>query len=221
MRNCLLVVAALTLLTPSSADAQAIITRIEEDWEIHIKDPDANEGTPQLLNIISPRDALWGTHFMLELNHTTYPNFANGGLQLQSWLGDEPTDYTSLVNAGKLSTPGEVIHYTITMWVTPENSKVHCEITGHSHEEDDSKKSWGGDFGGNGSFKLSAYTILTNLNQYCRHCSTGNSAICVAAHNVNKFCNCEVRYYSGETLISTDSEEKVLHSYQDLVETDQ
>ena len=219
--TCLLAGLALSTLLSSAAEAQGVVTKIEEDWEVHLNDPEVFDGTPELVHIISPREELWGTHFYLELNHNSQPEFSAGGLQLQRWLGNYVLDYKTLGGKGRLNSSNEVIKYTITMWVTPDNNKVHVEVSGTSSHPAGGDTSWG-QFGGNGDLKLSGYTVLEDLAGYCRHCSTENTSVTVAAHNIKKFVNTEVRYYNEDTLLSTDSEDQVLHTYQDYVtETDE
>lgn len=209
-----LVAVALLCLTADNLQAQANITKIEEDWEIHLLGPDEADGTPQIANIISPWVDLWGTNFILELNHCNYPEFNAGGLQLQRWVGENFNAYTTVTKA-RLYKSDEVIHYTITMWLTGDR-RIHCKVAGTCTNATGTATSWG-TFGQDGTFKLTGSTIASDLNSYSRESSLSNASVVTAAHRVSKFCNCEVRYYSGNTLIRTDSDERPVHEYQELV----
>ena len=78
-------------LTETLAIAQddaATVMRVEEDWEILIGTPDADNDGPQIMNVISPTGDITAQHAVLEINHQTFPDFYGGGMQLQVWTGD-------------------------------------------------------------------------------------------------------------------------------------
>ncbi len=82
---------SMTLLSTSAVKAQnpQPIVRIEEDWFLQINNPDAGNDAPQIINVISPTSLLSDLHAILELNHSTLPDYQSGGMQLQVWKDEE------------------------------------------------------------------------------------------------------------------------------------
>ena len=72
--------------------------------------------------------------------------------------------------------------------------------------------SWG-DFGGQGYLRSSASTGLHDLMAYNSEVSLQHSRVGYASHRVKKLARTAVRYYAGNTLIATNSTERIVHQY--------
>ena len=203
-----LATAFLTTLIPMVASAvdegNGLITRVEEDWQIDIGTPNPDENAPEITTVISPRGDLKKEYAVFELNNATQPSFEKGGLQLQCWYHEYHIYSSHHLNNTSLQIPNETINYTMTMSLN-DASGLNFEI------ENGSSQSWG-PFGKGlgGSLKLSWPTNLSNLNQYNPQTSVDSSRVGFASQRVKKVALKAVRYYSGGTLVRTDSTPRVV-----------
>ncbi|MGH7199949.1 MAG: hypothetical protein ACREJB_05050 [Planctomycetaceae bacterium] len=190
----------------SSADAQnPAITRIEEDWVIQIGTPDPSTDSPQIIVSTSPTGSLGGHHTVFEINHHTLPDYCAGGLALQRWHGNYCWSHEHFPGScNSLSTAGETI--TFTMKLSVANGYLDWDV------DNASSTTWG-NFGNDGHLKLTTSTSLTDLGLYSPDASKANSHVSYASHQVQKLAIKEVRYYSGSTLVNTDTTERVVHQY--------
>jgi hypothetical protein len=169
--------------------------RVEEDWEIVVNEPASNTNAPQLINTISPTWHNQGQYAIFEVNHITQPVYEQGGWQLQRWYGDIYRTARTSTPAAVLSTPGETITYTLALSVTSGVLKYEL-LNGQS-------QSWGA-FGGPNE-NLSVASLYSNLNGYSTSLSVNNAKVGFASHRVARFALKEVRWYSGGSLVQTDS----------------
>ncbi|WP_166828537.1 hypothetical protein [Thalassoroseus pseudoceratinae] len=201
-------IAALCISSPLWAqDApQPDVFLIEEDWELKIGVPDPALEAPQITATISPRGNLNGIHSVLELNNATLDEYASGGIQLQSWIGEFDGNIRNFPKFQLLSTPDETITWTMQMKHNGDHEVKFEVLNGRS-------TTWG-NFGGQGFLKFNASTVLHDLNQYDPDVSVANSRIGYASHRVKLFCLSEIRYYdaSGQ-LIKTDTTDRCIHQY--------
>lgn len=200
----LFVAGALLSVHVLGEDENSLIDRIEEDWELVLNEPNPEDESPQILNVISPRDISAGEFFIFELNHNTQPEFVAGGMQLQRWEDDTVQSWTALPDGSKLQTPQERITYTLRLRLL----ESHLSISVRNGQS----QTWG-EFGGE-NFKLFSPTSLTNLNGYRVSNSVEKSRIGYASFRVKKFVLKEVRYYSRGDLVRTDETDRVVHEYQ-------
>lgn len=203
-----LVTALLAMLIPAVVRAvdEAAITRVEEDWQVEIANPNASEFAPQITTVISPRSDLDHSYAVFELNHATQPGFESGGLQMQTWYGNSYIYSSRHMQAVSLSTPNEVITFTMAMTLTDRWLKFEIE--------NGTSTTWGAFGKGlSGNLKQWWYSSLENLNQYSPQNSVDNSRVGFASYRVKKLQLKTVRYYSGDTLVRTDSTPRVVWEY--------
>lgn len=63
------------------------VVRIEQDWEIHVKYPDAAASVPRVTLWVKPDPALdYG--FLVTVNYTDVPFYSPGGISVQGWDRD-------------------------------------------------------------------------------------------------------------------------------------
>lgn len=180
------------------------VIRVEEDWRVEISMPDPDDHAPQIINVMSPLPSLDWVHVVFELNHSTLPDYLEGGMQLQRWFGEYPLNYRNFPTCDLLHHSEETITYTLSMEV--EAGKLTFEV------ENGNSETWG-TFGGQGYLKHSEPTILSNLDLYDATGSVVNSRIGYASHRVTRFVLTEVRYYSALGLVATDETDRVVHEH--------
>jgi hypothetical protein len=205
--GALLLLIASVCGAPREAHATPPITRIEEDWRIEIGIPDPDGEAPQIITVVSPTSTLEGSYGVFELNHSTQPEYAAGGLQLQSWTGETLHESRNYPEASVLATPLEVITFTVVMAVEGTNLRFEI-VNGHS-------TTWG-DFGGQGYLKTLVPTDLSDLSGYNFLTSVKQSRVGFASHRVKKFSRQAVRLYSNSDLVGTVANETVVHQYTDF-----
>src|SRR5262245_5177887 len=97
---------------PHFARAQAVaVTHIEEDWELVLNEPNNSKDSPQFHTVMSPVGNLDGFFAQVVWNYRELPDFQAGGLQLQSWNGEDLLR-TRTVSTRELSTSAESITWT-------------------------------------------------------------------------------------------------------------
>ncbi len=188
------------LLGDSSSD----IDRVEEDWELVISEPSPEDEAPQILNVFSPNGTQDSDFFVFEINHCTQPDYTAGGLQLQHWLGNSVQAWENLPEAAQLSTPQETITYTLRMRMLGDNMRVSVrngvsETWGEFHSD---------------PLQIVHSTDLQNLNGYRSSNSVAKSRVGFASYRVTRFVLKEVRYYSNDVLVQTDTTDYVVHEYE-------
>jgi hypothetical protein len=199
------IVLAIVLLLVSSAAAEVPegTDEVEEDWVLVIQDVSPDESAPQIANVISPTETIDADYGVLELNHTTQPDYVDGGLQLQRWNGSYICEYCRASAHDRLETAGETITYTMTMKVS--GGKLEFGV------KNGTSQTWG-DFGGNGDqWRSETDTVLIDLSHYSRTVSTDHTRICFASNLVSSFVQKEVRYYKSGQLLKTDTNQVVVY----------
>lgn len=185
--------------SPCMAQATAVL-RVEEDWELVVGTPSANNDAPQVTCVMSPlgdADVIYTT-FMV--NHHDMPTFAAGGLQVQAWNGGKLASSKQIADQTVLATPGETIRWTQSMSITPDGL-VFQVLNGTS-------TTWG-EFGGD-SLKLVVATTLTNLNAYSPTVSVEHSNISFASNRVQSLVLKSVRVYGETGLLGEDNNPRVV-----------
>lgn len=204
---CLLAVAGLALVgflsaVPASAESGPTITKIEEDWVVQVGDPDFGSTAPQISIVTTPYDSLTKPYTVLEINNVTLPDYYGGGLQLQSWVSNVNVSSVNHSSLSSLAIPDEEIKFTMRMSIYA--GRVRVRVTNGQSQ------TWG-TFGGRG-MSLGLESELTNLNGYSPSRSVQFSRVGYAPNRVKLLQLKEVRYYSGTTLVKTDSEAKTVVS---------
>ncbi len=198
-------IVAMSFGSSSSAMAQdpaPDIIRVEEDWELAIATPDPEANAPQVVFVFGPDDPEAGTYAVFEMNHGTMPDFAAGGMQLQCWWDNYLLGYRNHPNFSQFAASIDTVTFTAVTEVASD--KLNLEIiNGNS-------LTWGS-FGGQGYLKLSLNTWRNDLNSYKADYSVKHTRVSYGATRVNRLVRREVRYYSAEGLVSTDTEDRYVH----------
>ena len=187
-------VIVLAFLATQALSADSPIIRVEEDWELVVATPDANNDGPQLSTAMAPLSNLNSYYVTFELNHQSSPDFSRGGLHLQVWNDDRLVTVRTFPNLNVLSTAGETVQWTQRIDV--QDGQLTFEIVnGHSH-------TWG-DFGGQGNLKATVSSGVSSLDDYTPNISTANSGITFAANRVGSLVLKTVRAYRQDGTIVT------------------
>jgi hypothetical protein len=186
------------------------ITRVEEDWELVVDVPDADAVAPQVTTVIATDPNLEDAYGIFEFNHATQPEYSSGGLQVQAWNGEDLAG-TKRQHAGSvLRNANETVTWTASMSL--ENNWLRFQISNGT------STSWGV-FGNSTVLRKGTWYWNSNLNSYSPEVSVENSRVGFASNRVKKLTLKSVRYYSGTTLVSTDSTVRVVFEPNDLVES--
>jgi hypothetical protein len=187
-----------------------IIMRVEEDWVIDVGLADGVNTAPEIVTVFGPSNPNYGTHAVFEMNHATYPDFDRGGMQIQAWHANWLLGSKRHTDVSELLTVVERIKYTCTTRLKADDDWVRLEVkNGESVTY--------GNFGGDGSLKLYVWTEKDSLNDYDAESSLIHSRVTFGANRVNQFFRDEIRYYTADGDVITDSEDKYIHK---LVEAD-
>ena len=180
---------------------EPVITRIEEDWVLVVRNPNLAKTAPQLLNVISPIPNLSGQYAILEVNHATQPQFSAGGLQLQAWKGETLTAFHPSICSASLRFDNETIRYTIVMDL--QGGKLTVEV------KDGSSDTWG-TFGSKAYLKTHMASSLSDLGQYSPQFSADQSRVGYGGKRVGRFYLDRTRYFSDSspTPVRTDETDR-------------
>jgi len=172
------------------------VTKIEEDWEVQIGEPSPDEVLPQLYVVTSPTGNLDGQYSVFEINNLLLPDFYGGGLQFQTWWGDQATGEAHHSDYKALSTASEAIKFTVSMRVLDGNLYFRVK--------NGTSCAWG-DFGSNPTLRIAQPSNVADLSGYNPESSARYSRVGSGRGRVTKFTLKQVRYYNGTTLLSTDT----------------
>jgi hypothetical protein len=201
---------SLSSMTSAQSSPEGVpsgVTRVEEDWKVIIENPSPETDSPQLTVVFGPADPESGTHAIFELNHSTQPDFMEGGMQLQCWWGESLIGYKNQHHPAEFYVPNETV--TFTTGTEIRESRIRMDIAnGHSQSF--------GDFGGETYLKISVLTSRPNLDGFDADFSLNHSRCGWGSNHVRKFCRTAIRYYNdaGE-VVSEDTTERVIHAMAD------
>ena len=199
----LLVAATYFVASPAAADDLPIV-RVEEDWRVEVGTPAPEDHAPQIVTVLSPVGNLEREHSVFEMNHTTYPDYAPGGMQLQCWRRDWLSGYGSTPHQQRLYHANEVVLFTSSMQIDDDVLEFRIK--------NGTSLTWS-TFGGNGYLKTRYNTTLENLDSYSPDVSVANSRVAFASHRVRKLVLSRIRYYSQEGLVTTDDTPRIVHAH--------
>lgn len=188
---------------------EEVIVRVEEDWLLDIAVTDQNSTAPEIVTTFGPHNPYTGLHAVFEMNHTTYPSFQKGGMQMQAWWGPWFIGSKRHPNSSEMLTTVERVQYTACTRVA--NNVVTMEI-----KNGDSITY--GTFGGDRYLRLRLWTNVQNLNNYHPQSSIAHSRVTFGANRVNRFLRTEIRYYTADGDVITDETDTYVHQ---LVAADQ
>ncbi len=199
-----LLVLSLALALGQGAFAQSpqAIDRVEEDWELVVGMPDLVSAGPQLTTTMSPEGDNSKSFVAFNLNYRDLP-FRQGGLQLTAWSGQTNLGISDGNRTLPLAIPYERITWTQRLSVSAGQATLEIK-NGHSW-------TWG-NFGQGESFSLSFSTNVTDLSSYDPDKSAQYSGAGWQSNRVKKMTLVQVRYYSADTLVKTDTDPRVVES---------
>jgi hypothetical protein len=199
-------IATLTGPTATIAlSADSDLVRVEEDWELIVKEPDLETVSPQVTCIISPHGHVNGLFAAFNINHKTHPAWEPGGLQLQLWNGDVSVAGYNFPRHDLLNTVDERITWTQSVEVQGGQLKFEV-VNGDSN-------TWG-KFGGQGYLRATIDSPVENLNSYSSAVSVANSGISYAANRVTSLKLLKVRGYNQQGDVFQDNTVKVVFPHQ-------
>jgi len=185
---------------PEEASGQVVY--VEEDWEIQIGTPDPDGHAPQIITAMSSTDRLEDVHALMEINHSTLPEYQAGGMSLQIWSSGTNLDYMVHPHTEKLHVENEVLTYKMTMRI--DDGEIRFEV------KDGTASSWGKY--GIGGFHRTVPTSQTEFTLYSPETSVKYSRVGYAKHCVKKFVLKESRTYNAEgELLDRDTTDRVVH----------
>ena len=189
----------------ASAQGDAAVVRVEEDWELVIGTPDPNSDAPQITCVISPSGNVESLHAALELNAQSLPVFAPGGLQLQVWDGEVALSDRKFPSVAVLEHADETIGWTQSVELTDGN--LVFEITNGT------STTWG-NFGGQGYLKAIVSSTLADLGGYDPAVSTANSGVSYAGNRVKSLVLKRVRLITSTGEQVEDATARVVHAQE-------
>ena len=158
---------------PAVAESNKVVL-VEEHWELQVSEPDVERSAPQTTMVMSPKGNVDGVHFLFTLNHSTVPDYAPGGLQVQLWQGGELVEERSASNGAALHHSNETIHWV--QRISLQDGTLTFQV------RDGESETWG-TFGGD-DLSLDASTSLTALNAYRPSVSLSESQVGYAENRV-------------------------------------
>jgi len=183
------------------------IVRVEEDWVAYVRNPNSDTCAPQIVNFLSPTGTAVGPFGLIELNHGSKPDFSSGGIQVQTWVNDTAYNHARSDGTSRLSRDYDRLSYTVAMEIDGD----HLRFT----LKNGSSRTWGTFATAGISATAPRYSL--DLSHYDPQASVDNTTINVGAHRIDVLAQTETRYYTATELVSTDTTDRVIHRFQELV----
>lgn len=172
------VLGLLVSLAAHTAPAQTNVVRVEEDWQLHITQPDVQLDAPQVTTTMIPFS--WQPDLLLhvDLNHGTQPSFSNGGLQIRATIEDECIAQTRLLSDERLHHEYETVDWT--QFVALTEGGFHFGIINGSSE------TWGTFGGSSAAMNVAASMVGGNLSLdgYSPQHSLSHSGVTYASNRI-------------------------------------
>jgi len=177
------------------------VARVEEDWQLVLDEPVEALNSPQFHTLMSPLGDTNGVYGQASWNYCELPEFLAGGLQIQSWRGEDDLNYR-ILRSDSLSRDADTVTWTQVLQLRPESVEF-CLLNGHS-------SSWG-NFG-SADVHVHLPVVLADLNSYSPELSRSNSWITYGANRVDTLKITAVRRYDANgTLLSSDTTPRVVY----------
>jgi hypothetical protein len=158
---------------PAVAESNKVVS-VEEHWELQVSEPDTERSAPQTTMVMSPKGNVDGVHFLFTLNHSTVPDYAPGGMQVQLWQGGELVEERTASNGAALDHSNETIRWV--QRISLEEGTLTFQV------RDGESETWG-TFGGD-DLSLDVSTSLAALNAYRPSVSLSESQVGYAENRV-------------------------------------
>jgi hypothetical protein len=183
---------------PDGGGAAAVpagVTRVEEDWELHLGEPDEPGCGPQLTTTMSPVGDTERHAFTFNLNYRDDP-FRPGGLQVRAFDGKH--EVASLeVSAAPCVTPGETVRWTQRMTVL--DGVTYFRVFGGT------STTWGSFGAGEDPVRIAVGSTAPDLDAYRPEETVANSGAGFQPNRVHHMTLLRVRYYRGNELLHEDA----------------
>lgn len=178
--------------------ASAQFVRIEEDWELHVLQPDQALDAPQVTTTMRPFGEDSDVLFQVDVNHGSTPDFEPNGLQVRVCDGDHLLDDKRLKTDSILSHSAETVRWTQVLLRT-ENGYLFGITNGTSLSF--------GSFGGIESFTYVTHsqTGSDNLQAYSHERSLSSSGVTYAGNRVGWMRLKEVRVFDASGVVNVVS----------------
>jgi hypothetical protein len=165
---------AAAICAPAFGDPTNKVVSVEEHWELKISEPDFETSAPQATMVISPNGNVDGDFFIVELNHSSAPDYASGGIQVQHWNGEELVESRVAHDGTNLESNNETVTWVQRM--TVQDGTLTFQVA------DGQSESWG-TFGGD-ELSVSLSTSQPWLNHYRPSVSLSESQVGYAENRV-------------------------------------
>jgi hypothetical protein len=152
------------------------VVYIEEHWELTVGGPEIDRCAPQVSLVMSPTGDMDGHYFVFLLNHSTFPDFIAGGLQMQHWNGDSLVTTANSNRTDILSYDNETIRWVQKLSLHDDH--VIFDV------DNGSSQTWGG-FGQGDGLIMWSNAHMHRLNDYRPAVSIGESGITFAGNRVS------------------------------------
>ncbi len=176
----------LLVIACASAHAQNVV-RVEEDWALQVVDPDQQLDSPQITTAMMPFGPNSSTHFFLDINHGSAPNYSAGGLQLRINQNGDASNSRRLFFGEKLGYASETIKWT-QVAILQGNQLKFGIVSGQS-------QTWNS-FGGSESF-IDVTVNSGSLDAYRHLNSLSNSGTVYAGNRVASLILLRVRLFNS------------------------
>lgn len=200
-RTLMVFVSGSVLLSLATALAESVpvIDRVQEDWSLVVATPDLVGVGPQITTCMSPVTDDSTAFVAFNMNYRDSPSFRAGGLQLQV-CSDGRVSSTSTQKTEQLATANESI--TWTQQISLSSGKLKYEVL-------EGKSTTWGRFGqGYGDLSIDFTTTVKDLNAYRPDTSLAKSGVTWQSNRVSSMALVQVRYYSGDQLVATDTKSR-------------
>ncbi len=202
VRPLLAVAAGILALTffavPNAQGQDEPVIRIEEDWLLILNYPDPDIDSPQFHTVMSPFANLDSYYAEVVWNYREIPDFLPGGLQLESWNGEQLVR-SRTVRETQLSTTAETIRWTQALQT--DGTILTFDITNGL------STTWG-IFGKD--MNITADASLLDLSTYSADVSAQNACVTYGANRVNLLAIVQVRCYGASGLLSVDRTPRIV-----------
>ena len=174
------------------------VLRVEEDWALVLNEPDGNGDSPQFHTVMSPYSDAGSFFAQVLWNYRETPDFTSGGVQLQSYNGENLIRRRSL-EYGQLSASAETITWTQSL--TTDGALLSFEVS------EGQSTTWG-TFGKD--MRIDEDAGLASLNDYSPDVSAKESGVTYGSNRVNTMSITQVRYYGASGLLWVDETPRVV-----------
>lgn len=198
MKTGIRVLIAMVCLLACSAAAQGqYIVRVEEDWELHVIQPDPMIDAPQISTMMLPFGSDSSILFQVDLNHASLPTFSRGGMQVRVCDDDYVIESERILSNVLLCNDAETVSWTQVLAKKNDHSGYIFGVTnGHSATL--------GAFGGADCFVgiSNSQAGSFTLDLYHHEHSLANSCVTFASNRVGWLRLKKVRVYftSGQVI---------------------